>query len=198
MKKILILALVAFLAFGILSYLPVHGEAEIYDSVVRLHVIANSDSEEDQALKLTVRDALLREMPKLLDGVTDRETAIDCLENSLDDLQRIAESTVRAAGYDYEVSVWLGEERYPSKAYEQTCFPVGTYESLQVKIGEADGKNWWCVLFPQLCLSSAKRAEEAFVEVGLTGEQYKIITETQDTRYKIRFKILEVIEEAFG
>ena len=198
MKKILILSLVTLLAFVILSYLPVHGEAEIYDSVVRLHVIANSDSEEDQALKLTVRDALLERMPSLLEGVTDRETAIERIAEHLDELKSIAEETVRDAGYDYEVSVWLGEERYPSKVYEQTCFPAGTYESLQVKIGEADGKNWWCVLFPQLCLSSAKRAEEAFVEVGLTGEQYKIITETEDTKYKIRFKILEVIEEAFG
>ncbi len=198
MKKILIISLVALLSFGVLSYLPVHGEAEIYDSVVRLHVIANSDSEEDQALKLTVRDALLEKMPEMLGGANDRETALVRIEENLDELQAVAEKTVRDAGYDYSVKVSLGDEKYPRKSYEETCFPAGEYKSLQVKIGDADGKNWWCVLFPQLCLSSAMRAEEAFVEVGLTGEQYKIITETEDTKYQIRFKILEVIEEAMG
>ncbi len=198
MKKILILAAVVVLALIILNYLPVHGEAEIYESVVRLHVIANSDSEADQALKLTVRDALLEVMPTVLDGATDRDSALIKLEASLDELQSVAETTVRDAGYDYPVTVTLGEESYPQKSYESVCFPAGRYESLQVKIGDADGQNWWCVLFPQLCLSGAKNAEAAFVEVGLTPEQYKIITETEDTKYKLRFKLLEVIEEAMG
>ncbi len=198
MKKILILLAVVVISLSMMSYLPVHGEEEIYDSVVRLHVIANSDSESDQALKLTVRDALLEKMPTVLEGADDRESALVKLEASLDELQRTAEETVRNAGYDYTVSVTLGSERYPEKSYESVCFPAGEYKSLQVKIGEADGKNWWCVLFPQLCLSGARRAEEAFVEVGLTPEQYKIITETDNTKYKLRFKILEVIEDAIG
>ncbi len=198
MKKILILAAVIVIALTILAYLPVHGEAEVYDSVVRLHVIANSDSEADQALKLKVRDALLEVIPTVLDGASDRESALVKLEASLDELQKAAESEVRDNGYDYPVKVTLGEERYPQKSYESVCFPAGNYTSLQVKIGEADGKNWWCVLFPQLCLSGAKNAESAFTEVGLTPEQYKIITETDDTKYKLRFKILEVIEEAVG
>ncbi len=196
MKKILILAAVVALSLSLMSYLPVHGEEEIYESVVRLHVIANSNSEADQALKLRVRDALLEEMPTLLEGATDRESALVRLEASLGELQGIAEKAVRDAGYDYAVSITLADEEYPQKSYESVCFPAGKYRSLQVKLGDADGKNWWCVLFPRLCLSGATRAEEEFAAVGLTPEQYKIITETEETKYKLRFKLLEIIESA--
>ena len=197
MKKILILILVLASCLVCLSYLPVHGEEQIYDSVVRLHVIANSDSDDDQALKLKVRDAVLAEMPSLLEGCTDRDSAVAALSASLDQIREIAQRTVNENGYAYTVSVSLGEEKYPSKSYESASFPAGTYTSLQIKLGDADGKNWWCVLFPTLCLSSAKGAEQAFIEVGLTSEQYKIITETDDPKYKLRFKILEGIEGIF-
>ena len=126
-----------------------------------------------------------------------REEALSSIATSLDEIQAVAEKVVRENGYDYPVSVYLGEEEYPTKNYESACFPAGEYSSLQIKIGDADGKNWWCVLFPTLCLSSAKGAEQAFVEVGLSTEQYKIITETDDPKYKLRFKILESIEGMF-
>ncbi len=197
MKKILILILVCAACIALLSYLPVHGEEQIYDSVVRLHVIANSDSDADQALKLKVRDAILVEMSSLLESCNDKESALETLDASLDKIRTVAERTVRENGYDYPVSVYLGEEQYPTKNYESACFPAGEYSSLQIKIGDADGKNWWCVLFPTLCLSSAKNAEQAFIEVGLSSEQYKIITETDDPKYKLRFKILESLEGMF-
>ncbi len=197
MKKILILILVLAACISLLSYLPVHGEEQIYDSVVRLHVIANSDSDADQALKLKVRDAVLAEMPLLLEGCDDRESALSSIAKSLGKIQEIAEEAVRENGFDYPVSVCLGKEEYPTKNYESACFPAGEYSSLQIKIGDADGKNWWCVLFPALCLSSARGAEQAFVEVGLSSEQYKIITETDNPKYKLRFKILEGIEGIF-
>ncbi len=197
MKKILILILVFAACISLLSYLPVHGEEQIYDSVVRLHVIANSDSDTDQALKLKVRDAVLAEMPSLLEDCNDKGAALSAIDGSLDKIQAVAEKAVRENGYNYPVSVYLGEEEYPTKSYEAACFPAGEYSSLQIKIGDADGKNWWCVLFPTLCLSSAKGAEQAFIEVGLSSEQYKIITETDDPKYKLRFKILESIEGIF-
>ena len=197
MKKILILILVFASCLICLSYLPVHGEEQIYDSVVRLHVIANSDSDADQELKLKVRDAVLAEMSSLVGDCCDRESALTVLGSSLEHISSVAQKTVYENGYDYPVSVSLGEEKYPTKNYEAACFPAGTYSSLQIKIGDADGKNWWCVLFPTLCLSSAKSAEEAFIEVGLSSEQYKIITETDDPKYKLRFKILESFESIF-
>ena len=198
MKKILILVFVFALSLVVLSFLPVHGEEAVYDSVVRLHVIANSDTDADQALKLKVRDAVLSDMSVILDGCTNREEAIARLSSALPDIEKTASAAVAAEGYSYPVSVSLGEEKYPRKSYEDVCFPAGEYQSLQIKIGESEGKNWWCVLFPEMCLSGAKNAESAFVQVGLSSEQYKIITETDEPKYKIRFKILETIEKTFN
>ena len=183
-----------------LSVLPAHGEAEIYDSVVRLHVLANSDSEYDQQLKLRVRDGVLAAASDIVEGCSTRDEAAAALNAQLDVIQAAALSVVREAGEDYAVEVRLCEEQYPTKNYESICFPSGTYMSLQVRIGEAEGQNWWCVLFPNLCLSAAgkKDAEDAFIQAGLTPEQYKIITESEGTKYKLRFKFLELIEQAFG
>ena len=195
------LTLVVCLAFIciIIGLMPVHGETEIYDSVVRLHVLANSDSDEDQALKLKVRDAVLARSAEILAGCDSREGAISAINENIDLLESAAKETVLSEGYSYQVSVELGEEDYPTRNYESLCFPSGRYVSLRVLIGDADGQNWWCVLFPPMCLSAASGrtdAEDAFISVGLSGEQYKIITESDDTKYEVRFKILETIENA--
>jgi len=185
----------------ILSVLPVHGEAEIYDSVIRLHVLAHSDSEADQQNKLAVRDAIL---PLAAEGLADcatRAEAATRIETLLPALEAAAEQTLRELGAPAPVTVTLGQERYPTRAYEGFCFPSGEYLSLRVMIGEAAGQNWWCVLFPSLCLSAAdggsrETMEEAFVAVGLTPEQYRVITESdEDTTYRLRFKFLELIEQ---
>lgn len=201
MKNLIIAALcLAFLALS-LTALPIHGEDEIYDSVVRLHVLASSDSDEDQALKLKVRDAILQSSAKLFENVETKEEAEEAIEAALPTIKEVAEEAVREAGYSYEVKIKLGEESYPTKNYESFCFPSGEYLSLQVLIGEGEGKNWWCVLFPPLCLSAAtdkSSAEDAFISVGLTEDQYKIITEYDKTTYRVRFKVLEAIETAFG
>ena len=183
------------------SFLPVHGEEEIYDTVVRLHVLANSDTEEDQALKLKVRDAVLEAAAPYLEGCTTQAEAIEALNAHLSDLESAAAETIAAEGYAYPVTVLLGEEDYPTRTYESCAFPAGTYVSLRVCIGDAEGQNWWCCLFPPLCLSAATAKtdnEDAFIQVGLTKDQYGIITETGKTKYKVRFKILEVIQDWFG
>ena len=198
MKKIISLACVLVLCVAICGILPIHGEEEIYESVVRLHVLANSDSEEDQALKLKVRDAVLAyTSPRVIDSVS-REEAIEILSRELDAIKEIAQKSVYENGYDYPVDVTLTLEEYPTRNYESMSFPSGEYVSLRVLIGESEGQNWWCVLFPPLCLSAATEKsanEEAFIAVGLTSEQYKIITETDDAKYQLRFKILESIED---
>ncbi len=182
-----------------LSFLPVHGEREIYDTVVRLHVLANSDSPEDQALKLQVRDAVLAVTSPLVEDCRSQEEAVEILQAHTEDLERAARAVVAEAGREDEISIRLGEEEYPTRTYESCCFPAGTYVSLRVCIGEAAGQNWWCVLFPPLCLSTATAGsnEDAFIAVGLNKEQYGIITETGKTKYKVRFKILEVLEDWF-
>ncbi len=193
----LIIAMVILMA---LSYLPIHGEAEVYDTVLRLHVLANSDSEEDQALKLKVRDAVLEVTAPLLEGVTDRDGAEAVIRAHMTDIQAAAETVVAENGSNQAVTVMLDMEDYPTRNYESCAFPAGKYLSLRVCLGEAEGQNWWCVLFPPLCLSAATEkedTEDAFIQVGLTKEQYGIITETEDTKYRVRFKILETIKGWF-
>ena len=198
MQKILILFSVFVLCVAVCDILPIHGEEKIYESVVRLHVLANSDSEEDQKLKLKVRDAILAyTSPKVIDSAS-REEAIEILQGELEELREIARSVVQSEGYDYSVDVTLTLEEYPTRNYESMSFPSGEYVSLRVMIGEAEGQNWWCVLFPPLCLSAASEKienEEAFIAVGLNSEQYKIITETEDMTYYLRFKLLEAIKD---
>ena len=195
-KRILIATFTIIGLYVLLGFLPIHSEAAIYDNVLRLHVLANSDSSEDQALKLEVRDRILEETATLFKDCKSKDEAREAVESNLDKIREIAEQTVREAGYDYSVSVSLGEEEYPTKNYEECCFPAGEYLSLRVMIGEAEGENWWCVLFPPLCLDAAGESREVFAEVGLTDEQYSFITETDNAQYKVRFKLLEVIEGA--
>lgn len=200
-KKFYVAIVVLLVTLMALSFLPVHGEREVYDTVVRLHVLANSDTEEDQALKLMVRDGVLEAAAPLVEGCTTQAEAIEVLTAHLSELEAAALSVVQSEGYDYPVTVLLGEEDYPTRVYESCAFPAGTYVSLRVLIGEGEGQNWWCCLFPPLCLSAATAKqdnEDAFIQVGLTKDQYGIITETGKTKYKVRFKLLEVLEDWFG
>ena len=202
-QRVLTGVVVLLFMLGLISILPIHGEAKIYDTVVRLHVLANSDSEQDQALKLQVRDEVLRVTGPMLKDCKSRDEAVAVLQEHGDEIRDAAQAVVKAQGYDYPVSILLGKEQYPTRNYENCCFPGGTYVSMRVCIGEAEGQNWWCVLFPPLCLSAAsadggQSNEEAFISVGLTGEQYKIITETDNVKYRIRFKLLETVQDLIG
>ena len=198
MQKLTTLIVAVCCLFLFLGLMPVHGESEIYDSVLRLHVLANSDSKEDQALKLKVRDAILEKCNNIFSECNTRDEAISVLNQNIELLKDTAKKTVIAEGYDYSVSIALGEEIYPTKNYESFCFPSGEYLSLRVIIGNGEGQNWWCVLYPPMCLSAAssQKPEDAFISVGLNKDQYEIITETEKPTYKIRFKLLEVIEES--
>ena len=198
MKNLLtITALILFIVV-FLGLMPVHGEAEVYDSVLRLHVLANSDSDEDQALKLKVRDSILNATAPIIQNCKTREDAAAAITVASPTLLAAARETIASEGFEYDVQIELSEESYPTRSYESFCFPRGEYLSLRVMIGEASGANWWCVLFPPLCLSAAtdsEDAEDAFIAVGLTDDQYKIITETDSAKYQVRFKILETIED---
>ena len=195
---------VLLLILLVVTYLPIHGESRIYDTVVRLHVLANSDDDADQALKLKVRDEVLAYTSPLLAEVVDREAAEEILNAHLTQIQQVATSVVAKETPTGQtpppVTVYLDMEDYPTRTYETCAFPAGTYLSLRVCIGAGEGQNWWCVLFPPLCLSAAvaedatMSSEDAFVSVGLSKDQYGIITDTQDTKYRIRFKILEMVE----
>ena len=194
-KKILMLSILAAIALLVVGVLPVHGEEEIYNKVVRLHVLANSDSEEDQAVKLAVRDAVLNVTVPLLQNCQTREEAILLLEENCELLTQTAQTVLREQGFDDEVHIEMGLEDYPTRTYDSLCFPAGEYVSMRIELGEAEGQNWWCCLFPPLCLDTAtvnrKTAEDACISVGFTPTQYKIITESDKPVYRARFKILE-------
>ena len=201
-KKLLICTFLILAVALIAGLFPIHGEEKIYDTVVRLHVLANSDSEEDQALKLKVRDRVVELVTPAVEGCRSQTEAIAAIGGIMDELETAARDVVASEGYDYDVSILMGEEYYPTKNYETCAFPEGEYVSLRVCIGDAEGENWWCCLFPPLCLSAATDDsdgdnEDAFVSAGLTGEQYKIITESDQPKYRVRFKILETIQGFF-
>ncbi len=193
MRRLLIFLSAVLLLVVVLGVLPIHGESELYDNVLRLHVIANSDSEDDQALKLLVRDKILSATEAMFQDCESRTEACSLVVENLSAIEQLAQSYVYALGYDYSVTAELGEEEYPTRNYESCCFPQGEYLSLRIKIGEASGQNWWCVLYPPMCLSAASEGD-ASIQAGLSGEQYNIITQTNNPKYKVRFKILE----AFG
>ncbi len=185
----------------LVSFFPSPADAAVYDGVVRLHVIAASDSAEDQAVKYAVRDALLEVTAPLLDGCTSRDEAADRLEGSADLLAQTAEQTVAAHGFAYGAEVLLGREAYPTRTYAAAALPAGEYLSLRVVLGEGSGQNWWCVLFPPLCLNAAMEddTETVCIEAGLTPEQYRIITGSGETpRYRVKFKLLEFFGEIFA
>ena len=188
--------LIILLALSVLLFLGLWLEKEQSDlsgSVLRLHVLANSDRIEDQTLKLKVRDAVLEYTEGLFAKCDSKEQAQDLLAEELDSIKAVAEDILKKEGCDLCVSVELGEEEYPTRNYESCCFPSGRYTSLRIMIGEAKGQNWWCVLFPPLCLSAAAKNEEDFAQVGLSQDQYGVITQTEAPKYKIRFKILDTL-----
>lgn len=195
-KIILGICISFLLAFTVMSFIPVSGEEEIYDNMIRLHVLANSDSPEDQELKLKVRDAVLEEAEKI--SCTGPDEAYIKAKDSLGVLKTAAESKIREEGYSYSVDVVLGEEKYPERDYDGFALPSGTYTSLRVLIGDAAGKNWWCVLYPPLCTAAATEREEVFIAAGFTKGQYETITETENKRYRVKFKIVEIIKELFN
>ena len=198
-KRILTLSIIAALCLLVVGLLPVHGEEEIYDKVVRLHVLANSDSEEDQTVKLAVRDAILEVTVPLLQNCKTKEDAVALLEANRTLLTETAQTVLREEGFDDSVSIEMGLEDYPTRTYDSLCFPAGEYISMRVSLGEGEGQNWWCCLFPPLCLDAAtvgkEVAEDACISVGFTPTQYKIITESDKPVYRARFKLLELFEK---
>ena len=175
----------------LLAALPVRGEEEIYSDVIRLHIIAASDTEEDQALKLSVRDAVLGVYGSALTSYLDRDSAAEAARELLPGIRSLAEQTLREAGCDKPVSVTLTEEEYPTRDYETFSLPAGRYLSLRVLIGEAEGHNWWCVLYPPLCLDTATDGEL------LTDAEWGLLTENGGGHYRVKFKLLEWLKKVF-
>lgn len=169
-------------------------QPEIAEKILRFHVLANSDSEEDQNVKKQVRDAVGQLMgPKLADSRNLKETE-EIVQQSMDEIVEVATETLEANGYDYGASARLANVEFPVKSYGDYTFPAGEYEALQVTLGAGQGHNWWCVLYPNMCFQGSvyevveDDAKEALREV-LTAEEYADVF-TQG-KFEIRFKFLE-------
>jgi len=189
-ELLLLTAVGVFLLSGALS---LQTQSALADKVVRLHVLANSDSEADQSLKLTVRDAVLAETEVLLEGVESRDTAAQVLRAQLPQLRRAAERTMAEQGSHYPVEVRLETAEFPTKTYDGFALPAGEYLALRVLIGEAAGQNWWCVVFPPLCSAAAAEMGETAVTAGMSGEQVRLITEEEG--YVLKFKCVELWQQ---
>ena len=151
-KCILTLAILFSLYIFVNAYSYVNAvSSDLQKSVFRLHVIANSDSTEDQNLKYTVRNKLIEYMNALTVDASSKEEVIKIASENLDNFQKIAENTIKSEGFDYSVTVEIGNSEFPTKTYGDISFPAGYYDALRVKIGSASGQNWWCVMFPPLC-----------------------------------------------
>lgn len=179
------------------GFIPTKSDRIIYENTVRLHVLANSDSEHDQSVKLTVRDAVLAEMETLLSDAENPEDAVSVISENLDRIREVCNDTLASLGETYTATVILSEEKYPTRNYETMSLPAGVYESLRIQLGSAEGKNWWCVLYPALCTNVAK-TEESLIKTGFSPEQIEILTNGESPKYKIKFKFLEIFGEAFS
>ena len=189
------------LTFCFCLFMPVNGEQKIYQDLIRLHVLANSDSEDDQNLKLDARDYILGDIAALTQRCADINEAAGIIRTALNNIENKTKDFINQKGYDYEVRAVLSEEVYPERTYEDSdgeifTFPSGKYQSLIITIGEGNGKNWWCVLFPPLCLSGSKIEDELAV-AGYSSEQINILKKDKGGKYVIRFKILEILEDLF-
>ncbi len=171
---------------------------DIADSVFRLHVIANSDSAEDQNLKYIVRDKVIEYMSSISQNASSKEDVIEIAKANLDKIQAIASQTIRENGYTYSVNVEVGNFSFPSKRYGDITLPPGYYDALRIKIGEAEGQNWWCVMFPPLCfvdVTSGVVPDESkeIMKQNLSREEFDLISKNSN-EVKVKFKIVEVLQ----
>jgi stage II sporulation protein R len=164
-------------------------QTALSEKLIRLHVVANSDTEADQALKLKVRDKILDDITVLLKGVTDRDTAVKLINAHMDAIINDAETVVASEGYAYDVTAEIAVEEFPTREYDTFSLPAGKYTSLRAVIGSGEGHNWWCVVFPPLCLTAASNDAEALKI--LTEDQIQLITRDKP-EYILKFKSIEL------
>ena len=187
--------LIAFAVTLLIGCCASAGQAALAGEVLRLHVVANSDSAEDQAVKLQVRDAVLAHAQPILTGLETSGQAELALLPHLEELEKTARDTLAASGRDDRVAVSITDQWFPTRDYDSFSLPAGQYRALKVVIGEGAGQNWWCVVFPPLCMASVtEEVAAAAAQSGLTEEQVALIT-GQDGNYVIKFKMIEWWEE---
>ena len=195
MKKLFLPVFALLFASLIAAALPTEAEAAIYEDTIRLHILAASDSEEDQRLKLEIRDELLKKYGEELKYSGNIDEAKESIQKLLPEIEAFLKEEIEKRGYGYSVFATIDEEWYDTREYEGFTLPKGNYTSLKIVIAEGEGKNWWCVMFPPLCLDIA--TEKAPIDDGIidySSEEIKLIS---SKKYNVKFKILELLSDAF-
>ena len=200
-KRFLILIFLLFIYTIICAVSYVNAvSSNIESSVFRLHVIANSDSKEDQDLKYIVRDNILTYINEISKNASTKEEVIEIARNNIDTIKQSAQETVYENGYNYSVNIKIGNFAFPTKQYGDISLPAGFYDALRVEIGSASGQNWWCVMFPPLCfvdVSSGVVPEESkeVLQENLSYEEYNLLSENQNNSdMNFKFKIVELFQ----
>lgn len=201
LKLLLVLILlIFFIIISAYSYVSAVSY-NISDSVFRLHVIANSDSDADQNLKYKVRDNIIKYMNTLLPNITSKQEVIQIANDHINDFYNIANQTITSEGFSYSVNIKIGKYNFPTKTYGDVSFPAGIYDALRIEIGNANGHNWWCVMFPPLCfvdVTSGVVPEESksLLKDSMGNEEYELVTAdtSSNSEVSVKFKIVEMIE----
>jgi stage II sporulation protein R len=191
-KKIKIsisVSLVVAVLFSICSFAKT--SEEIRSDVLRLHVIANSDSSIDQNLKLRLRDYLLEEGKDIFDGSVNVENAIEKIEPQISELEKSSKEFIKELGFDYDVKITISREYFTTRTYDTVTLPAGKYLALRVVIGAGEGHNWWCVMFPPMCVPAANKEDE--IENVFSEDEIKLVE--SNPQYEPRFKVIEIYEQ---
>lgn len=181
--------IVVAILFSICSFAKT--SEEIRSDVLRLHVIANSDTSVDQNLKLRLRDYILQEGKDIFNGSVNVENAVKKIEPALPELEKSAKAFVNQAGFDYDVKISLSNEYFTTRTYETVTLPAGKYLALRVVIGSGEGHNWWCVMFPPMCVPAADKKDE--IENVFSEKEIKLVE--SKPKYEPRFKVVEIYEQ---
>ncbi|CDC31823.1 stage II sporulation protein R [Clostridium sp. CAG:508] len=195
---VILILLSLFILISAISYVDAVSN-NIADSIFRLHVIANSDSKEDQELKLKVRDELLSYMNIISKDSKSKQEAMQIANEHKEEFTQIAEKLIKENGYNYTVNVQIGKADFPTKYYGDITLPAGTYDALKVQIGEAKGQNWWCVMFPPLCFVDVSTGivpdnSKQELKQSLDNEEYDLISKTDNNEISFKFKIVELFQ----
>ena len=195
---LLLILLFLYIVVSAFSYVNAVSK-DISESVLRLHVIANSDTVEDQELKLKVRDRVLAYMNTVAKETTSKQEALQIANKHIEDFKQIALDTIHENGYDYDVTIKIGNFSFPTKVYGDICLPSGFYDAVRIEIGEAKGQNWWCVMFPPLCfvdVSSGIVPEDSkeTIKQDLSEEEFTLISTQEGAGIHFKFKLIEFFE----
>lgn len=194
-------ALISFSVYGLCIQYANKVQGHIAENIVRLHVLSNSDTYEDQRLKYKVRDAVVAYLSDKFSGTENVEQTKTIIQSELDNIKAIARIEIISEGYDYAVDASVGEFSFPTKRYENVKFPAGRYEALRIVIGDGEGQNWWCVLYPSLCVNASglrmSCEELEKLRAVLSQEEYSLILsdESCESIPKLKFRIVELFSK---